>query len=155
MRDGLIVVKGLVILVVAFIFEISGFFLYWTYPLVRIAAILGGIGLLLRGIIVSEGKRWRPVVLGFAMGCLVVLAAWLLESMPTTPRKVFYIRALRVREGMSLDEARLMMAEYPNYSVLPGHISFGFRSNLQTEDVLVVRYDTATMKVLEARLSLD
>jgi hypothetical protein len=155
MREVKLVGTGLLALGIGYLLERGGVFLYATYVLVRIVAVGVAIVFLAWGLLISAGKRWRPVFLGFAIGCAIVGLAWPLESMATSPRKVFYIKALKIREGMPIQDAELVMMGYRRSSVEPGHISFSFQSGPQTVDVLVVHYDRVTMKIREARLSLD
>jgi hypothetical protein len=148
-------VAGLVLLAGGYLLERGGVFLYTGYVLVRIAAALAALGFLVWALLHPgrrEASRWLVAVI---IGCVLVLLAWRLESYATSPRKVFYLTALKVKEGMLFSDVEKQMAPYRLFSVEPGHASFAFRGSAQTEDVLVVRYDVKTTKILEAHLSLD
>jgi hypothetical protein len=155
MREVKLIAVSLVLLVGGYVLERGGMFLYSGYTVVRTGAVLAALAVILWGFLISRGERWTPMLLGVVVGCFVLALGWQLGSARTSARKAFYLDAVRVKEGMPFKQAQQIMAAYRPFSVEPGHESFCYRSGPQTEDVLVVHYDPATMKVVKAELSLD
>jgi len=154
-REAKLVAAGVLLLAGGYLLESGGVFLYSGYELVRIGAIAAALAVTLWGFLISRGIRRAPMILGLVVGCLMAALGWQLGSARTSARKGFYLDALRVKEGMSLKEAQQIMAAYRPFSIEPGDESFCYRSDPQTEDVLVIQYDPATGKIVKTDLSLD
>jgi len=56
---------------------------------------------------------------------------------------------------MTENEARSIMATYRLFVVAQGEESFRFRSSVDTEDALIIRYDPATKRIISTQLDLD
>ena len=106
-------------------------------------------------LLVSHDKRWAPVLIGILIAMLLGISGWRLESFRSSVRKEFYLASSRVKVGMTLTDARAIMAPYRSFVVENGTESFAYRSGPQTEDVLVIRYDPVTRRVVNTDLSLD
>ena len=118
-------------------------------------AIVAAVVVVALAIIVSRGERWAPVVLGVVIAILIAASGWRLESVPSSPRKDFYLAAIHVKTGMTENEARSIMATYRLFVVAEGEESFRFRSSVDTEDALIIHYDPATKKIISTELDLD
>jgi hypothetical protein len=153
--DAKLLALGSLVIVIGYFLEGGGVFLYSGYELVKLGGVLTALSLLVVALLMTQGKRRRPVMVAVALGLAIATLAWRLESYLSSPRKEFYLRAEQVKPGQRLGEAEQILAGYRTYSEKPGWISFCLRSGLHTEDVLLVRYDPRTEIIEEAELSLD
>ena len=155
MKEVKVAGAGLVIVACGYLFEKASVFLYVGYTVARGGAIVAAVVVVALAIIVSRGERWAPVVLGIVIAILIGASGWHLESVRSSPRKEFYLAAIRVKTGMTENEARSIMATYRLFVVAEGKESFRFRSSVDTEDALIIRYDPATKKIISTELDLD
>jgi hypothetical protein len=155
MKEMKVAGAGLVIVGCEYLLEKAGVFLYVGYTVARSGAIVAAVVMVALAIIVSRGERRAPVVLGILIAMLIGASGWYLESVRSSPRKEFYLAAIRIKTGMTEHDARSIMAPYRLFVVADGEESFRFRSSLDTEDALIIRYDPATKKIISTELSLD
>jgi hypothetical protein len=155
MKETKIAGAGLVIVACGYLFEKTGVFLYVGYTVARSGAIVAAVVMVALAIIVSRGERRAPVVLGIVIAILIGTLGWRLESVRSGPRKEFYLAAIRIKTGMTEQEERSIMVPYRVFVDADREESFRFRSSVDTEDALIIRYDPATKKIISTELDLD
>jgi hypothetical protein len=146
---------GIIVAVCGYCLERADVFLYMGYTLARGGAIVAALAVVGFAIIVSRGERKAPVLLGIVVAVLIGASGWRLESVRSSPRKGFYLAAIRIKAGMTEHEARSVMAAYRLAGIGEGEESFRFRSAAATEDALIVRYDPVTTRITGTELDLD
>jgi hypothetical protein len=155
MKELKITAVGLMIVGLGYFMEWSGMFLYVSYRAERAAAIAAALVLVTWGIVVSRGEHWRPVVVAIAIAIVIGALGWRLEVIRSSPRREFYLAAVSITPGMSVNEARSVMAAYRRFVISDSEESFRFRSSVDTEDALIIRFDSGTNDIVSTELDLD
>jgi hypothetical protein len=149
------VVSALAVLGVMLFLDGQGTFIYFTYvPAYVLVLVCVGIGILAAG-----KKRVRqPDVLLFAIATVVLVVGVLaLPRLETSRRKGFFLVSTSLRPGMTIEDVRARLARFDQspYSRAPSTYTFGYASAPGTTDVVVVRYDPTTHRIVSAEYSPD
>ena len=154
MHRNTIGLVGIGVIALVWLLERGGVWLYLGYTLERVMVVFLGLTFLLWGVILLRKHNNLEFALGVLVGTSLLMSAWMLGHVVSSPRKRFYLLAEQVRAGDSIEHVKRELTGYDNWSGDQDHISFRF-SQADTMDVLMVHYDPSTGKVLDTDLSLD
>jgi hypothetical protein len=151
----LLVTSFLCLLGWGFFLERRGVFLYLGYTQVGIVGSFIAMAFFFSGVHLLRSRRILACYLCVALSVGVIVAAWTVGSLHSSPRKQFYLSAIQIQPGESIEAVRSRMARYESWQKQEGYLSFGFASTPGIFDVVIVHYDSKTGKVLDYDLSLD
>ena len=152
--DSLILCSGILILAVGLFLERAGLFLYTGYIVVGAVGTVIALRFLLWGMRFLRPRRSALFYSAALISLSLMLGAWSLSFLDSSPRKHFYLAATRIKRGDSIETVRKQMAQYDSWQAQKDHQSFAFYAP-GTSDVLIVHYDVKTGKVIDLSLSLD
>jgi hypothetical protein len=152
--DYLILCSGILILGVGLFLERAGLFLYTGYTVVGVVGTIIALRFLLWGMRFLKSRRSALFCSAALISLSLMLGAWSLIFLDSSPRKHFYLAATRIKRGDSIDTVREKMAQYESWQAQKDYESFGFNA-AGTSDVFIVHYDVKTEKVIDLKLSLD
>ena len=150
----MLMLTGLAVLAMACLLERGGFFLYFSYTLLKTFAGLSAGLFIWWGVLRFRNRQRFGAIVSFLLSAIFLILGWTIEGAVTSPRKQFYLLADRVKPGDSLNSVEDSLSHYRHWSTQEGHITFQFVSP-GTADVLIVHYDPKTLRVLDTNLSLD
>jgi hypothetical protein len=153
--DYLILCCEILTLGVGLFLERGGLFLYTGYTVVEVAGTIIALRFLLWGIRFLRSRRSALFYSVALISLSLMLGAWSLSFLDSSPRKHFYLAATRIKRGDAIDTVRKRMAHYDSWQPQNDYESFGFYEPPGTSDVLIVHYDVKTGKVVDLKLSLD
>jgi len=112
------------------------------------------------GLFWSYRATRTPAPMALLSGAAILLFAifaWVLPSLPTSPRKEFYLSYERARRARTLTEIKRILAPYPTGQIplAPGEYSVYHSDGKSTLDVIHVRCQPITGRVVEVSIALD
>ena len=147
--DYLIFGCGVLALGLGLFLERTGLFLYTGYIVVGLTGTLIAFRFLLWAVrFLKSGRLARLISVS------VILGAWSVGFVDSSPRKHFYLAARSIKRGEPIDTVRRRMAQYESWQGQQDYESFAFNAP-GTSDVLIVHYDGKTDKVIDLKMSLD
>jgi hypothetical protein len=152
--DYVIVSSGILALGVGLFLERAGLFLYTGYIVVGVAGTIIGFRFLLWAGRFLKSGRLALFYSAALISVSLILGAWGVGFVDSSPRKHFYLAARSIKRGESIDTVRRRMAQYESWQGQQDYESFAFHAR-GTSDVLIVHYDGKTGKVSDLELSLD
>jgi hypothetical protein len=150
-----IISSGLFLLILGVFLERSCFFLYSGYAFVRVAGVAVAMVFVYWAIRLYRSADYGPSIVTLAIAGIIVVAGFVAKNLDSSPRKHFYILADAIKSGDSFEAVARKMSQYESSSTGDGVVSFLFASHPGTADVVIVRYDSKTKKVLGSEISLD
>ena len=152
--DYLIFGCGVLALGLGLFLERAGLFLYTGYIVVGLTGTIIAFRFLLWAVRFLKSGRLALFYSAALISVSVILGAWSVGFVDSSPRKHFYLAARSIKRGEPIDTVWRRMAQYESWQGQQDYESFAFNAP-GTSDVLIVHYDGKTGKVIDLKMSLD